>query len=648
MLWLDVETRSPVPIKNGTYAYAERSDILLIQFAIDDGPVSVVDIANGEAQPKELTLGLQRGPVCSHTAFDRVLLRHHGRVGESAIDRWVDTAALARAHGLPAGLMTLCDVFKLPESVRKMQGEEYVRLFCIPDKNGNYNTKATHPVEWEKFKVYGAFDVEAMRYLWSVMPKHNATPEMWESYRRDQRINDRGIPVAVPFVRAAAKLVSKAKAALDADTDEITNGQVASSNQRDALLAHILNEHGVTLPDLKSSTLERRLEDDDLPAVVRELVRIRLATSKTSTAKYAALLRSVSQDGRLRGAFVWRGAARTGRYSGRLFQPQNLSRIPKWMFKLYDQLVAAVTEEADLSPVASPMEVLGSLVRASIAAPAGKKIVTADLSNIEGRVLAWLAGETWRTEAFVALDRGEGEDLYVLSYARSFGVPVEEVHADTKAGGKMRLIGKVEELALGYQGWTGAFDSMAQNYGVELPVEKQVEVCQGWREASPSIVQFWYAMERAAIRATRTPGIKCKVGPHISFERKANWLLMRLPSGRFLCYASPRADENNTISFLGVNSYTRKWERIDTYGGKLTENACQAVALDIMEHGMVKAEEAGFEIFGSVHDELLTLIDENGKLGHEVLASCMTASPQWAAGLPLAAQGAEMRFYRKG
>ena len=651
VLFCDIESYSTVPIKNGVYRYLKGVELLIFQCALDDGAVSVSDIANGDTIPTWALDALADPKVmlCSHTSFDRVVLEHLG-LSKAPIERWIDTSAQARAHGLPGKLSLLCEIFKLPPELRKLDGRDHIQLFCKPlplNAKLERATKQTHPAEWTEFLSYAGRDVEAMRALYKRMPRWNFGEKALAQYHLDQRINDRGVCVDTPFVRAAVESVKRCKKLLDAEAVDLTDGAIESANQRDKLLAHLLAEHGVSLPDMTKTTLERRLEDEELPAVVREIIRVRLATATASTAKYAALTRSVSEDGRLRGTLLWRGASRTGRWAGRLFQPQNMSRIPKWIYPIYDQCAEAITAGGVDLLFDKPMEVLGSLVRACIVAPPGEKLVVADLSNIEGRILAWLAGEAWKVKAFAELDAGRGEDLYILTGSRVFGIPVADIKADEAAGGSLRLHSKVAELACGYQGATGAFDSMAQVYNVVLPQDEQIRVVKAWRAANPNIAKFWYTMERAAKAAVLQPNKRFNAGAFLSFERTGGWLRMHLPSGRLLCYASPKINEDGQLTYMGVNSYTRKFERLETYGGKLTENACQAVALDVMEESMPRAEAAEYVVSLTFHDELICEAPDAPEFTGEALADIMRRVPEWAPGLPLNAKGFETQRYRK-
>jgi DNA polymerase I - 3'-5' exonuclease and polymerase domains len=446
----------------------------------------------------------------------------------------------------------------------------------------------------------------------------------------NQEINDRGFLIDQDLATAAIATCERAKAALQARTEDIT-GTDLSVQQRAALQA-LLREYGVSLPDMTASTLERRLEDPDLPAPVRELIGIRLEMCQTSNAKWPKLLASVSSDGRLRGTSQFCGASRTGRDSGRIFQPLNLPRPPKYL-EGDEQFVDAIKLGVADLVYDNPMEVTSAALRGALVAPPGKKLVVADLNAIEGRVAAWVAGEQWKLDAYA-----RGDDLYVLAYAASFHKPAADV---TKAE---RQIGKVEELALGFGGAAGAFGTMAAMYGVELPDDEVRAVVKAWRAANPKIVQFWWDLERAVKNITSTVNGTVDLGP-LRIQKQGAWLRIILPSGRSLSYAQPRI-EDDQFTYMGLNQYTRKWERISSYGGKLFENVVQAIARDVLVAAMKRCAANGFDIVLTVYDEIIA----EAVMGRTVdeMISLMTTVPHWAPGLPLAAGGFETQRYYKG
>ena len=685
LLYCDLETYSDVPIKSGTHAYAEGVEVMLFAYALDDEPVKVWDLTASPEMPADLC-----GPLLYDNSvttvwhnganFDRVMLKHGLRI-DLPVRRIHDTMVQALAHGLPGSLGTLCEIFNIPtDKAKDKRGSRLIQMFCKPQseksKVSRY-TCETHPKEWAEFIEYAGKDIEAMRALYKVLPRRNYPNNPFEQklFELDQKINDRGIAIDMALVHGAIEATEKAKKELAKKGCEMTFGDVNSTTQRDALLKHILGGYGIALPDLTSATLERRIADPDLPPMLRELLAVRLEATTASVAKYRALLRGVSKDGRLRGTLQFCGASRTGRWAGRVFQPQNLPRPSLEQDDIDAGIQAFKTGCADLI-TDNVMTLASNCIRGCLTAAPGKTLVVSDLSNIEGRVAAWLAGESWKLQAFREYDAGTGPDLYKLAYAKSFNIKPEEV---TKP---QRQIGKVMELMLQYGGGVGAFITGANGYGIDLedlaviawpniPERVRQESLQFWdycvknkqtlglskeafttcdalkrlwREAHPAISSMWKELEERMDDAIRMPGVKFKCRS-IEFERVRNWLFVKLPSGRYLCYASPSSE--GKLSHLGLNQYSRKWERTPTYGGKILENITQAAARDVMGNNMVEhVEPAGFEILLTVHDELITEHELGEGLADE-LSALLSQEPAWAPGLPLSAGGFQTLRYRK-
>ncbi|MFZ7235833.1 DNA polymerase [Avibacterium gallinarum] len=681
-LYADLETYSPVPIKNGVHAYAEQAEILLFAYALNDAPVQVWD-CTAEPMPEVLRQLLADPSVqlCFHNSyFDRTILRHimpHAIKG--GLDRWFDTMIQAYWHSLPGGLGELSEIFRLEtDQAKDKAGKQLIQLFCKPrPKNSKIEraTRLTHPQEWERFKQYAKLDIEAMRVLHKKMPMWNATQPEHKLWQQDQQINDRGFAVDIELAKAAILAIDKQKASLAKQTQQLTNGEVTSTTQRDALLAHLLTEYGVTLPDMTASTIERRLQDENLPEAVKTLLSSRLIASATSASKYKKLLGAVNTDGRLRGTLQFCGATRTGRWAGRTFQPQNLPR-PSLKQADIDMGIEALKANCAELIFDNVTELASSALRGCIIAPKGKKLVVSDLSNIEGRMLAWLAGEDWKLNAFSAFDNGTGADLYNLAYAKSFGIPVENVNKS------QRQIGKVQELGLGYEGGVGAFLTFATVYRLDLEelaksakipshikIEAQrawdwakkqkrthgltaeiYQVCDAikrmWREAHPSICAFWKNVDLAVRQAIHKPNTLIRVRA-LTFEKVGAWLRIQLPSGRYLCYPGIKLDDQNRITYMGIDTYTRKWQRIQTYSGKLVENITQACARDIMAANMPSIEKEGYQIILTVHDEVITEALDSPRYTHQQLSQLLAIPPNWANGLPLNAGGFEAHRYRK-
>lgn len=690
-LYLDLETYSDVPITHGTHTYAQGAEILLFAWAIDDGPVSVWDVTSDDPIPAQLYAALVDLGVklCAHNShFDRTILRHFAdarlsgvrkRVG--APRRWRDTMVKALAHSLPGALGDLCEILKIPtDKAKDKAGKQLIQLFCKPrpaTSKIRRATSATHPEEWRRFVEYAALDIEAMRAIDKKLPAWNYQGVELNLWHLDQRINDRGVAIDTELVQASIRAVDRAQKILAHRTQELTDGAVQAATQRDAMLKHLVAEYGVELPDLQMATLERRIADPDLPLELRELLAIRLQASTTSTAKYKTLARATSEDGRLRGTLQFNGASRTGRWAGRLFQPQNLPR-PSLKQEQIDLGIEALKADAEDLLFPNVMELTSSAIRGCIIAPAGKKLVVSDLSNIEGRDQAWLAGEEWKLEAFRAFDAGTGHDLYKLAYAKSFGVEPGAVTKD------QRQVGKVQELALGYEGGVGAFLTFAAAYSIDLEAmaeqardaipqniineansalawtklnkrptfglsDRAWIVCdsfkRSWRYAHPAIASMWGELRDAVRQAITKPGVTytCRA---LRIRRDGAWLRIRLPSGRFLCYPSPQV-EDGQISYMGINQYSRKWSRLKTYGGKLFENVCQAVARDVLTHNMPAIEAAGYQIVLTVHDEVICEAPDSDEFNADHLSGLLSTNPPWAPGMPLAAGGFEAYRYRK-
>lgn len=481
----DIETFSDVPIKTGIARYAEPGEVLLFAYALDSGPAAVWDVTSGAPVPREISEAVT-DPECTwiaHNAwFERTVFDACGyRI--PPIPRWHCTMAQAYAHSLPGKLETLGAVFGLEEDQRKSKdGKALIQLFTKPrpkKQKLRRATRETHPEEWARFVEYARQDVESMRIIHRKLPTWNYIGRELALWHLDQHVNTRGFAVDLELPHAAVRASDRAKVKLAEKTRELTGGEVEAATQRDKLLEYVLAAHGIDLPDMKSDTLERRLDDPELPEAVKELLRVRLSSSKTTSTKYKRFIDCTSSDGRMRGTMQFCGAARTGRFAHRLVQPGNFMR-PDMKPADIDQGTQWMKDDAEDLLCDDVMRLCGNAVRGCIVAPPGKKLVAADLSNIEGRVLAWLAGEEWKIEAFrkydtFVLDGGgnripdgkgdwlrEGWDLYVLAYARAFNVDPSTV---TK---EQRQIGKVLELALGYGGGVGAFLTMAATYDLDI------------------------------------------------------------------------------------------------------------------------------------------------------------------------------------
>ena len=720
-LYCDLETFSAKDIRAGSHAYAAdpSAEVLLWGYAIDDAPAKVWDVTAGP-MPEELRQALdevarkERRHVWQNgVMFDRVFLSYVMPEIKLPMETLDDTMVMAYQAGLPGSLKELCEVFHLSKDKAKdADGSRLIQIFCKPLPSTwklDRATSRTHPEEWAKFVNYCRLDIESMREVYRKLPAFNRTAKERELQVLDATINMRGIGVDVEFAEAAIATAERAKKDIDKQVFKLTDGRVVTAGQRDALIQFFFDKYGWQLKDMRKSELEKRMEDPDIPAEMKELIGLRLMGTKTSVQKYKRVVQG-AVDGRLRGCMQFRGASRTGRISGRTFQPQNL---PRHLIKSQAEIEEIIEDtklgilEICYEDVSVP---LSSAIRSVIVPAAGNRLCVADFSNVEGRVLAWLAGEEWKLEAFREFDtlqtkdgrwalpyrdgwfqewavnaKGDfihkGHDLYKLTYARTFGIKPEDVTKD------QRQMGKVLELALGYQGGPGAFATFAMNFGMDLDelaktTEATIEesywiesmgmlkwakekklirgmsqkawvacnaIKSAWRKANSEIASFWYALAKACQSAIKAKGVAFSAG-RIVCKVSGNYLLMRLPSGRYLVYPAPRLPEEGEMcdfSFMGVNQYTKKWERIPTYAGKCAENSCQAVACDLLLEAGPRLEAAGYHIVMSVHDEYITEIKDDNTRNHREMEKIMSDLPDWADGLPLVAAGFEAARYRK-
>ena len=688
-IFCDLETYSETPIANGSHAYAENATILLFGYAIDDEPAKVWDVTSGEPMPADLKAGLAlalegKATTVWHNGmmFDSIVLKHDLNI-DLPVEAIEDTMVMAYQHGLPGSLGTLSEVFKMGEDKAKdKDGKRLVQLFCKPlPKNWKERraTRLTHPTEWQAFINYCRLDIEAERELYKKLPKINTTKKERQVQIIDARINRRGMLMDVELAKAAVKAAEENQEVLRQKTVEATNGALESTTQRDKLITYIKEEYGWDIPTMTKAELEKRVSDTSIPEPVRELLALRLMSTKTSVKKFEAVINAVNKDNRLRGCLQFRGAARTGRWSGRLFQPQNLPRPSMSEDEILLAINAAKNGCLDLF-FDDPAKALSNCLRGLIIAPEGKKLVVADYSNIEGRVLAWLSGEDWKVKAFEEFDAGHGHDLYKLTYGRTFNVDPGSV---TKT---QRQMGKVLELAMGYQGGAGAFVTFAKGYGIDLDAMADVvaqtidpnvwteaessyeyfreknltcglerktfiacdAVKRAWRMANSNIADFWRKADDAVVKAMTSPS-RVKVGEFITMYRRGAYLVVELPSGRCLCYPAPQLHDDGTctFSYMGVEQFTRKWKRIKTYGGKVVENMTQAVAADVLAEGLINLEAAGYETVLTIHDEVLAETPNTPDYNVKEMMRLMTELPSWTKGLPLAAAGFEDVRYRK-
>lgn len=695
-VYVDIESYSAEPIKNGTFRYAANAEILMVAWAVDDGIPEIWDAKIDKYMPATLRdIFYGDDILIAHNAsFEQAVFAADLTGVKIDPKRWRCSMARAYAHGLPGALDSLSTILGLPQDQKKSKaGYDLIRLFCVPPPKNSKRGRATyetHPKQWEEFKAYCVQDIVAAREVWKRLPEWNYKGFELDLWHLDQKINQRGIYIDMDLVNSAIRAVNREQAVLKTRTQDLTFGDVSSATKRDAMLKHVLAAYGVELPDMTASTLERRIEDPNLPEGLKELLRIRLMATTSSTAKYKKITDCVSSDGRLRGTMQFCGAARTGRDGGRLFQPQNLMR-PIMKAEDIDMGIDALKNDCADILYPNVMELAANTMRGVIVAPKGKKLIIADLSNIEGRYAAWLGGEEWKLKAFRDYDTiighdddgkpiRKGHDLYKLGYAKMFKIQPEDVSKKQRDE-----VGKTAELALGFQGGVGAFVTFATAFNVDLEklaaealptIDKDIleeaesfwlwaikekrtlglshdvfVTCDSfkrmWRRSHPGISRMWADLENAAREAILTKDTTFEVKP-FKIRRSGNWLRIQMPSGRSLCYPHPQVGNDGKISFMGIDQYTKKWSRISTFGGKLFENVVQAGARDVFMYGVVNADRAGYDTVLRIHDEMVCEVPDTEDYTVDALCELMTTNIAWTKDLPLAAAGFESYRYRKG
>lgn len=547
------------------------------------------------------------------------------------LDLWEDTAASAAALALPRALGQCGAAIGLEQDKQKdKRGSTLIQRLCKPYRG----KRIQDPELLNELYEYCKQDVIAEREI------HKRLRPLTQSERRvwqlDQQINLRGVHIDTDLVDSAIDVIDQVNDTLNQEVADITNGELTNVSQRAKVIDYV-GSLGYELTSYDKAYLAKAVTDENLPPIAKRLIEIRQQSGKTSTAKYASLKKLTTDEGTAHGLLMYHGAS-TGRWSGKHFQPQNL---PRSSFDDTDTCIKVIkTRDADLltSIYDDPMEALSSCVRGVICAPNGKRLIVSDYSAIEARVLPWLSGQDDVLEVF----RGHGK-IYEHTASQIYNKHIDDVTKDE------RFIGKVATLALGYQGGARAFQKMAENYGVDIG-EAQADIIKtDWRDANPNTVRFWWDCDAAAVKAVQNPGKTFNVRS-VAFRVVAGFLFCKLPSGRLLAYCQPRIGigkfDNPQVTFMGINSVTRKWERQDTYGGKLVENITQAVARDLMAEAMLRVEEHGYQVVLSVHDELIAEADE-GFGTVEEFEQLMCVLPPWATGLPIAAEGFESKRYRK-
>lgn len=641
---IDIETYSSVDlIKSGVYAYASAPDftILLFAYAFDDEPVRIVDLT-AEVLPDNVVCALT-DPDVTKTAynanFERTCLRRYLGL-ELPISQWRCSAVAAAELGLPQYLAGVAEALGLAEQ-KDSRGKLLLGYFSKPCKptaaNGGRmrNEPAHDPDKWQTFMDYCVQDVEVERAIKrriAQFPLAESEQRLWEY---DQRINDRGVRVDRQVVQHAISFDTIYSTECRERAYEITGlDNVGSLIQ---LKGWIREQTGQEVQSLAKDALAELLATTDNEDV-KEVLSLRQEMSKTSTAKYEAMARSVCPDGRIRGLLQFYGANRTGRWAGRIVQVQNLPQNHLKDLDYAREIVSGGDYELFKLLYGNPPQVLSELIRTAFIPSEGRRFIVSDFSAIEARVVAYLADERWRQDVFE-----QGGDIYCASASQMFKVPVVK----NGVNGHLRQKGKIAELALGYGGSVGALTSMGA-LKMGLTEEELPPLVESWRAANPRIVGLWKAVERAALDAVRD---KPSTLPHgLSFVKQAGILFIGLPSGRRLAYVKPRIGTNRfgspSLTYMGTNQTKRTWERLETFGGKLVENIVQAFARDCLAESIIRLEDAGYEINFHVHDEVVLDVPIGYGSADEV-AQIMGRPIEWAPGLPLRAEAFETEFYRK-
>ena len=642
-LSIDIETYSDIPLqKTGVYRYCESPnfEILLFGYSIDSGPVQVVDLACGEHIPKEVLAALEDDSVIKwafNAAFERVCLsRYLGYPTGEYLDpeSWHCSMVWAATMGLPLSLEGVGVVLGL-EKQKLTEGKELIKYFCQPCLPTKANGQRTRnrpfhaPDKWELFKRYNARDVEAEMGIQRKLSKFPVPPQVWEEYDIDQEINDRGVRIDMELVEQAIQMDARSRQELTDAMKRMTALENPNSVQQ---MKQWLSDNGMETDSLGKKVVAELLKT--APPELAEVLTLRQQLAKSSVRKYQAMEKTVCSDNRARGMFMFYGANRTGRFSGRNIQLQNLPQN-----HLPDLAEArALVRSGDFDAVELLYEdvpdTLSQLIRTAFIPRDGAQFLVADFSAIEARVIAWFAGETWRQEVFA-----KGGDIYCASASQMFKVPVEK-HG---INGHLRQKGKIAELALGYGGSVGALKAMGA-LEMGLTEEELPQLVDAWRQSNPNIVKFWWAVDKAVMEAVRYKHTTTDYG--LTFSCRSGMLFITLPSGRKLAYVKPMVGTNKfggeCITYEGIGS-TKKWERLDSYGPKFVENIVQATARDILCYAMRTLRCCS--IVMHIHDELV--IEADPRMSLDAVCEQMGRTPPWAKGLMLRADGYATPFYKK-
>ena len=655
MITIDIETRSDKDIsKCGVYAYTDTPyfDILLFAYSIDEQPVQVVDMANGEEIPESILAALADENVVKrafNVNFERVCLSKYLRknypqyfqsysIDEDTVgdflnpESWHCSMIHARTLGLPSSLAEVGKVLGI-EQQKMTEGKALVKFFCVPydtvDGVPQFHNPKDYPDKWEIFKAYNKRDVGAELEIDRRLSRFPVPDFLWKEFYLDQEINDRGILVDMQLADKAINLDAKAKEELTAEVQKLTGVENPNSVYQ---LLDWLETQGYKSDSLGKTQVLELIKTAKEP--VKSVLQMRLKLSKSSVKKYTAMKNTACSDNRARGMFSFYGASRTGRWAGRNVQLQNLPQNHLPDLTEARELVKYSSFEDIQMLYDDVPDTLSQLIRTAFIPRQGMKFIVADFSAIEARVIAWLAGEEWRMKAFA-----NGEDIYCASASKMFGVPVVK-HGEN---GHLRQKGKISELACGFGGSVGAMKAMgADSLGLSDTELKQIVT--DWREASPHITELWWAVDRAVKKAVKEKTATKTHGLLFSYE--AGFLFIRLPSGRRLAYAKPYIGKNKfggeSVTYMGINAQ-KKWDRLESYGPKFVENCVQGIARDLLMYSMQTLSQ--YFIVGHIHDEMIIECPKDTKL--DEICQQMARTPDWAKGLLLRADGYECSFYKK-
>ena len=655
MITIDIETKSDKDIsKCGVYAYTDTPyfDILLFAYSIDGQPVQVVDTANGEEIPENVLAALVDENVIKmafNVNFERVCLSKYLRknypqyfqsysIDEDTVgdflnpESWHCSMIHARTLGLPSSLAEVGKVLGI-EQQKMTEGKALVKFFCVPydtvDGVPQFHNPKDYPDKWEIFKAYNKRDVEAELEIDRKLSRFPVPDFLWKEFYLDQEINDRGILVDMQLADKAIGLDAEAKEELTTEMQRLTGVENPNSVYQ---LLDWLETQGYKSDSLGKTQVQELIKTAKEP--VKSVLQMRLQLSKSSVKKYTAMKNTACSDNRARGMFSFYGASRTGRWAGRNVQLQNLPQNHLPDLTEARELVKYSSFEDIQMLYDDVPDTLSQLIRTAFIPRQGMKFIVADFSAIEARVIAWLAGEEWRMKAFA-----NGEDIYCASASKMFGVPVVK-HGEN---GHLRQKGKISELACGFGGSVGAMKAMgADSLGLSDTELKQIVT--DWREASPHITEFWWAVDRAVKKAVKEKTATKTHGLLFSYE--AGFLFIRLPSGRRLAYAKPYIGKNKfggeSVTYMGINAQ-KKWDRLESYGPKFVENCVQGIARDLLMYSMQTLSQ--YFIVGHIHDEMIIECSKDTKL--DEICQQMARTPDWAKGLILRADGYECEFYKK-